>query len=72
MVHVCIRIVLTMPLAPLILLLMASIIGIPIGLAIGMAAGAWATAPMRKHPVFNVKDAPNPNDEYEGLVEDLT
>jgi len=49
---------------------MVSIIGIPLGLAIGMTVGAWATAPLRRHPIFNTKcaDDPDSND----LVEDLT
>jgi hypothetical protein len=56
--HMCLRIVLTTPLAPIIILLCVSMVGMPLGLGIGMAAGAWATAPLRRHPLFNtsIKD----------------
>jgi len=35
-------------------LLCATIIGIPLGLGLGAIVGAWCTAPLRKHPLFNV------------------
>jgi hypothetical protein len=72
MVHMTLRILITVPLAPVVALCMVSIIGIPLGLAIGMAAGAWATSPLRKHPLFNTKDQTGDADWDEIMIEDLT
>jgi hypothetical protein len=49
------RIFLALPIAPVIIILFASIFGIPLGLGLGMVVGAWITKPIREHPEFNVE-----------------
>jgi hypothetical protein len=49
------RCLLLLPVGALCAVLFLSVIGIPFGFVIGMAAGAWITAPIRRHPLFNVK-----------------
>jgi hypothetical protein len=47
--------ILMLPFAAVFLVLCVSVIGIPIAIPLGLGIGAFVSAPLRKHPMFNVK-----------------
>jgi hypothetical protein len=54
-INMSLRCILCIPLGLVIGVLCITVIGAPVGLALGMAVGAWCSAPLRRHPEFNVK-----------------
>jgi hypothetical protein len=54
------RVLVVLPLIPLVIALMISYVGIPVGLLLGLWIGAFVTKPIRKLPMYNL----NPKDYH--------